>query len=66
MDKNLIKSKQAAVTEKVKRLIFDIPKYELAKILEVSRVTFDKKLQNHDWSYAEKLIIDQLSAKYNI
>ena len=58
-----INNKLQSVTEKVKRLIFDIPKYELAKTLGINQKTFDKRLETNDWKYREVLIIETLIEK---
>lgn len=63
MDKAQIKFELEKITETVKRLIFDIPKYELANELNLSRVTLDRRLKEHSWTYEEVLIINILSNK---
>lgn len=63
MDKAQIKFELEKITETVKRLIFDIPKYELANELNISRVTLDRRLKEHSWTYEEVLIINILSNK---
>jgi len=49
-----------AVTEKAKRIIFDIPKVRLSEILGIGRATLDKRLKDDAWSYSEFLIICSL------
>lgn len=63
MDKVQIKYELEKITETVKRLIFDIPKYELANELNLSRVTLDRRLKEHSWTYEEVLVINILSNK---
>lgn len=63
MDKAQIKFELEKITEIVKRLTFDIPKYELAKELNLARVTLDRRLKEHSWTYEEVLIIKILSNK---
>ena len=58
-----IENELIAVTNNVKRLIYDIPKMELAILLKISRPTLDKKIKSNDWTYREKLIIDSLIKK---
>lgn len=60
---NTIKTKLIAVSEIVKRLIFDYGKYNFAEKLGISKNTLDNRLKNNDWTYREKLIIDFLSKK---
>lgn len=56
-----IKPKVLSVTEKVKRLLFDITRGELSKELSVTAKTLNVRLKKHNWTYEEKLIIDELS-----
>ena len=65
MKKSII-IKAELFTEKVKRLIYDKPKYELADELGISRVTLDNRLKTHNWTYIEYLIINELCSKLNI
>lgn len=63
MEKTQIKYELEHVTETVKRLIFDIPKYELSKELKITMTTLNRRLKEHTWTYEEFLIIKILSNK---
>lgn len=60
---NKIDYKLKELTETVKRLVFDIPKFELADKLEITRFTLNRRLKEHTWTYKEYLIISELSNK---
>lgn len=63
MENKKVKIELLKITEKVKRLIFDIPKSELSKILTINPKTLDKRLTDNDWKHSEVLIINDLIEK---
>ena len=48
------------VSENVKRLLFDFPKFKMALLLELNERTLNSRLKKHTWTYKEKLFIDEL------
>jgi len=63
MDKKdkIVDIRQIAISEKVKRLLFDFTKVEFSKVLKIETKTLNSRLLTHDWKYREVLIIKDLS-----
>ena len=66
MTKEIAKKESIKLTGMVKRLIFDIPKYELAEKLGISRPTLDRRIIDHNWTYIEYLILNKEFSNHNI